>query len=96
MMRWADWFFRDRATGRIVVGQFPNWSLWGFVLARVAAALTSGEPNRWAWIASEAFLVVWALDELFRGVNPWRRCLGGAVLLWLAVSGFAARPFGGG
>jgi hypothetical protein len=25
-------------------------------------------------------LLVWAVDELFRGVNPWRRCLGAAVL----------------
>jgi hypothetical protein len=25
-------------------------------------------------------LLIWALDELFRGVNPWRRCLGAAVL----------------
>ena len=22
------------------------------------------------------------LDEIFRGVNPWRRCLGGAVLAY--------------
>jgi hypothetical protein len=25
-------------------------------------------------------LVWWAVDELIRGVNPWRRFLGGAVL----------------
>jgi hypothetical protein len=25
-------------------------------------------------------LLVWAVDELFRGVNPWRRFLGAAVL----------------
>jgi hypothetical protein len=30
-------------------------------------------------------LAVWAGDELLRGVNPWRRCLGGAVLTGLAV-----------
>ena len=27
------------------------------------------------------FLVIWAGDELFRGVNPWRRGLGAAVLI---------------
>jgi hypothetical protein len=26
-------------------------------------------------------LIVWALDELVRGVNPFRRILGGAVLV---------------
>jgi len=25
-------------------------------------------------------LIWWAVDELIRGVNPWRRLLGGAVL----------------
>jgi hypothetical protein len=26
-------------------------------------------------------LMVWAADEIIRGVNPWRRCLGGAVAI---------------
>ena len=26
-------------------------------------------------------LAIWALDEVGRGVNPWRRCLGASVLL---------------
>jgi hypothetical protein len=30
-----------------------------------------------------AALTYWALDELLRGVNPWRRCLGAAVLAGL-------------
>jgi hypothetical protein len=30
-------------------------------------------------------LVIWALDELIRGVNPWRRVLGGVVLGGTAV-----------
>src|ERR1700722_4386189 len=25
-------------------------------------------------------LLIWAVDGVFRGVNPWRRCLGAAVL----------------
>jgi len=31
-------------------------------------------------VLATAGLVWWAIDELFRGVNPWRRLLGGAVL----------------
>lgn len=26
--------------------------------------------------------MIWALDEVVSGVNPWRRILGGGVLVW--------------
>lgn len=70
--------FRSRQTGRITVAQLPNIALWIFlatvVLRRVVPAGT------WArtaldWTAAAA-LTWWALDEVFRGVNPWRRLLG--------------------
>jgi hypothetical protein len=31
-------------------------------------------------------IVVWALDEVIRGVNPWRRLLGAVVLTLSVVS----------
>jgi hypothetical protein len=47
---------------------------------------------RWAWpsgtmgvaltVVFRGGLMVWAADEIFRGVNPWRRFLGGAVLVY--------------
>lgn len=33
-------------------------------------------------VAFKGFLLVWAADEILRGVNPWRRCLGAAVLIY--------------
>ena len=30
-------------------------------------------------VVFEGGLLVWAADEIVRGVNPWRRCLGTAV-----------------
>jgi hypothetical protein len=27
-------------------------------------------------------LIIWAADEIVRGVNPWRRCLGAAVIAY--------------
>jgi hypothetical protein len=30
----------------------------------------------------KAGVLVWAADEIVRGVNPWRRCLGGAVAIY--------------
>jgi hypothetical protein len=48
------------------------------------------EPGGWlgtvlAVIAAGA-LAVWSIDELLRGVNPWRRILGGAVLVALVLN----------
>jgi hypothetical protein len=47
---------------------------------------------RWIWssgnagivltVAFKGSLLVWAADEIFRGVNPWRRCLGVVVLIY--------------
>lgn len=88
MLRAAlDWFFRDRTSGRIVIGQWPNLTLWLFGLLR-GIAWIAGEGcavGHWAELASGIALAVWAGDEVLRGVNPWRRCLGVAVLLGMAV-----------
>jgi hypothetical protein len=27
-------------------------------------------------------LIIWGVDEIVRGVNPWRRCLGAAVVIY--------------
>ncbi len=81
----VDWWFRDRTTGAIVVAQFPNLPLWIFG-ASVAAGWfvsdESGAADVVGWIGTGA-LAWWALDEVIRGVNPWRRVLGvgGCVLV---------------
>jgi hypothetical protein len=73
-----DWMFRSRETGRIVVAQIPNVSL-GLFLA--ATGLRGVLPTRWGvttgvrWFAVP-MLAWWGLDEIVRGVNPWRRLLG--------------------
>jgi hypothetical protein len=75
--RALDWMFRSRQTGRITVAQFPNVALWLFVAAVVAGRIVSGTTARTAtgWIGAVG-LGWWALDEVARGVNPWRRLLG--------------------
>jgi hypothetical protein len=85
LMRFVDWFFRDRRSGRIVIGQWPNLPLWLFGITSVIAMVTSGSIALWSDITSRIFLAWWAGDELLRGVNPWRRCLGAAVLILLAI-----------
>lgn len=73
-----DWLFRDRATGRIVVAQWPNVALVVFLVARLADRLIDPSTPALAVVGTVA-LLWWAGDELLRGVNPWRRILGAVV-----------------
>ena len=91
LRRAIDWTFRDRRTGAYTIAQPPNLALWLFGAATLAEWLaqptgTWGTATR---LAAGACLTWWALDEILRGVNPWRRGLGAAVLayeayVWLA------------
>ena len=67
-----QWFFRNRQTGAITVAQAPNLVLWIVIIAAVA---------RWIWPSAGTFslactvvvtggVIVWAVDEIVRGVNP--------------------------
>lgn len=77
-----SWFFRDRRTGKIVIMQRPNIPLMVWILATVLGWFVH---NNIVMVVGTVALVVWAVDEVVRGVNPWRRCLGGAVLAMLVV-----------
>ena len=73
-----NWWFRDRGTGKIVIAQFPNVPLWIFLGSVVVRAFVTGgsqADSAAAWVGAGA-LAWWALDEVIRGVNPWRRVLG--------------------
>lgn len=77
-MRVAGWLFRSRKTGRIAIAQRPNLSLCGFAaaaLVRLIPQLNVGTREVAGDIAV-GFLTWWSLDEVLRGVNPWRRILG--------------------
>jgi hypothetical protein len=77
-----DWLFRDRRTGRITIVQAPNLALGLFLVAAVLRWLL--DPSGGLRTALDGLATValawWAVDEVVRGVNPWRRLLGGAVL----------------
>jgi hypothetical protein len=76
------WWFTNRSTGRITVAQMPNLALLLFGVATVAARLLDGHPTTSRVLSDVASgaIVVWSLDEIVRGVNPWRRLLGAVVL----------------
>jgi hypothetical protein len=88
----VDWLFRSRRTGRITIVQAPNWTLAVWMVT--AVALRVGDPHgrlRDALtVVGTVALLAWSVDELLRGVNPFRRILGGVVLAGLVLS-FVAR-----
>ena len=88
----VSWLFRNRSTGRITIAQPPNLSI---IIFAVLAA------TRWIFapvggvgtvldITAGAALAWWSIDELIRGVNPFRRILGAGVLIWTIVNAVRA------
>ena len=86
-MNWFRWLFEDRRTGRIVVGQSPNLLMLVFIAATASRLVERRRGPAGGAIRSvqAGSMFLWALDEVLRGVNPFRR-LGGAALI-------AAIPF---
>ena len=73
-----DWLFRNRQTNEITIAQFPNVALWLFfatVVLRWIVPTDATAHRVVSWIGVGA-LTWWAVDEVLRGVNPWRRLLG--------------------
>jgi hypothetical protein len=81
MRQFLRWFFRNRETGEVTIAQAPNLVLWVVIAAGVLLWVlpSSGNPSVALGIVFKGGLLVWAVDEVFHGVNPWRRCLGAAV-----------------
>jgi len=89
-VRFVDWAFRDRGTGRIVIAQWPNPALAVWLVVTVVTAVASPEGGWRTALRVVAFVALgwWAVDEVVRGVNPWRRFLGAVVLGGLVLSLF--------
>jgi len=85
MRRWLDWFFRDRRTDRIVIAQRPNIALSAWILALIVRIFVHGKVATWVGVVGSLALLVWSIQEIVAGVNPWRRTLGGVVLLALVI-----------
>ncbi|MDT4893692.1 MAG: hypothetical protein QOE97_2727 [Pseudonocardiales bacterium] len=84
------WLFRDRQTGRIVVAQRPNLPLTTWLLATVISWFIHGTAFTVISALGTIALVVWAGDEIARGVNPWRRALGTVVLVAVLITWFGS------
>jgi predicted neutral ceramidase superfamily lipid hydrolase len=82
-MRAIDWLFRSRQTGKYTIAQFPNVPLLVFLGAAVLRVFLrdGSRPHDVVSFVATGALMIWAVDEVVRGVNPWRRSLGAFVLV---------------
>jgi hypothetical protein len=78
--------FRDRE-GKIVLAQMPNLPLIVWIVASIfKMILTTGKINTGLELLAFGSLFTWAWEELFQGVNYFRRALGLLVLVSLIAS----------
>lgn len=73
-----DWFLRDPRTGRVVVAQLPNAPILLFVASVIGRWFVEDGSTLdvlLAW-AGTITLGWWAIDEIARGLSPFRRVLG--------------------
>ena len=81
----TDRLWKD-SDGNQALMQFPNAPLWVWLLATVLARVfRTGAPHTVLSILAGVSLVIWALLELLRGDSYFRRILGAAVLLAIAI-----------
>ena len=89
LQRAFDWLFRDRETDRIVLGQFPNPSLFiamGLFAARWLASMAGRRTDLqgldWAFAVA---IVWWPAANYSRG-QSFRRILGLVVIVAVIAS----------
>lgn len=84
---WIDRTFRD-SEGNIVIGQVPNLpALVGLTASILQVVLPSGNIQTTFSLIGYGALFTWAWQELFAGVNYFRRSLGLFSLVGLIVLG---------
>lgn len=83
-MKFLRWFFCDRRNGAITIAQAPNSVLWIAIVAGVVLAIwpQNGKFGFALTVMFKGSVLIWSADEIARGVNPWRRCLGVIVGAW--------------
>lgn len=79
----ALWIFINRRTGALTVTQWPNVALSIFLVLSIThwIAHPLGVAKTSLDLLAGIALAIWSIDELLRGVNPFRRILGMVVLL---------------
>lgn len=82
-----DKFWKNKH-GEVVVYQWPNIPLIAWLLLALASLFVSDKRADLLWHISLGVLAIWALLEIFKGVNYFRRSLGAIVLLFIILAVF--------
>ncbi|HWB38974.1 MAG TPA: hypothetical protein VG604_01915 [Candidatus Saccharimonadales bacterium] len=83
-----DKFWRDDR-GHVVIYQTPNAWLIAWAVLDFASLFFNGVLSSVLWYLGSASIIIWALFEIFQGVNYFRRTLGAVVLLLAIASIFS-------
>jgi hypothetical protein len=76
------WWFESRVTGEITIGQNPNWPIYAIIVTWIVRWVASSDSTIHSiagWLGTGLW-IYWGLDEIVRGVNPWRKVLGTAMV----------------
>lgn len=84
----SEKFWHDK-DGKFVVWSRPNVFLWVWIAATVISIImNSNSVSRAIVFVGGISIFIWAVLEIFKGVNYFRRLLGFCVLLLIIVSKF--------
>lgn len=80
-------FFRNPQTDELTLAQAPNAALWIYLGATALrwVAHPAGTGGTALTVISKVALTWWAMDEIARGDSLFRRFLGAALLVGIAV-----------
>jgi hypothetical protein len=79
--------WRDKQ-GDIVIWQTPNVPIIAWAVLTVISIITTGTLSNVVWYIAAAVLAVWALLEIFKGADYFRRVLGVLVILLMVAAFF--------
>jgi len=72
--------------GRVVIVQFPNLPLFGWLGATLLSKLWPSGPQSLLYVFGQLCLLVWAFLEIRYGTTLFRRFLGIIVLAYMVYS----------
>lgn len=80
-------FFSNPKTGELVIAQWPNVPLAVFLVASIVRRVLdpAGALRTGLAVVAGLSLAGWSIAEIIRGDSPFRRVLGGFVLLTLVA-----------
>lgn len=83
-----DWLIRGE-DGKAAIIQWPNLPLITWFICSVLAHFTDGSIKTGFSTLSTGFIVAWCYLEISGGASPFRRILGGAVMIFVGRSLFS-------